>query len=220
VNLGHSVVGGGVNFLLGVSQSWIRAVLETMTARQIHHLEAHLRNVPFGILPITGFPGSGKAQLLVAVALLCLGSEDRNKLLCCAPNHAAATNFASRFNALCSEVRIAANTHTEAAKRICRPVVVRAFHDRAEVDAVMHMARYNGSKPDAGSKWHAMHWGWNLSFAQHFLKLMSQLDSELDPEEDSEQLLALQADTKKDPRYAEVRRFLDGRPLWEIMVPR
>lgn len=139
-----------VKFLDGVQPAWINAVLSVLTPREAKKLEPLLRHgLPLGVLPITGIPGGGKTFLLASLAMLCFGSRDHNRLMCCGPTHAAADALARKLEQVAGRILEVFNRDSSMRKR--RPLLVRAYHDRAEVEAVLYIVKNNGTIPQRDS---------------------------------------------------------------------
>ncbi|KAI8651827.1 AAA-12 domain-containing protein [Fusarium keratoplasticum] len=75
-----------------------------------------LSKVPLGILPIVGFAGSSKTDLMATTILLAMGV---GPVIVCTPTHAAASNIAARVN------KLASLAYGKVKEPI--PVVVRGF---------------------------------------------------------------------------------------------
>jgi hypothetical protein len=104
---------------------------------------------------VVGIPGSGKTYVLAAVAMLCLGSSDRNKLMYCAPIYAVADALASNLDIVSRKVVSVFNKNGQQRKHL--PILIRAYHDRAEIKTVLYMARNNGQLLDRDSSaWNTM----------------------------------------------------------------
>lgn len=152
-----------VNYFHDNDPKWNLAVHEVLTPRQRTKLGDILASAPLGIVPVVGIPGGGKTYVLAAVAMLCLGSSDRNKLMCCAPTHAAADALASKLDVVSRKVVSVFNKNGQQRKHL--PILIRAYHDQAEIETVLYMARNNGQLPDRDSStWNTMRWSMSHSF--------------------------------------------------------
>ncbi|KAM0413566.1 hypothetical protein ACHAPT_013657, partial [Fusarium lateritium] len=93
-----------------------RAILDRVHDKDRATFMDVLSKVPLGILPIVGFAGSGKTDLMATTVLLAVGV---GPVIVCTPTHAAASNIAARVTKL-------AGLAYEKAKEPM-PVVIRGF---------------------------------------------------------------------------------------------
>ncbi|RFU25485.1 hypothetical protein B7463_g10861, partial [Scytalidium lignicola] len=208
-----------VSFIKGVNEDWQMAVRANLTKRQETRLGNVLHGVPLGLLPIIDMPGGGKSSLLAALAMLCLGSSEKDRLICCTPTHAAANALVTKLEV--ASIKTLSNFNKGKLEVKRRPLIIRAHNERAEVEAVLYIVKNNGIIPGSDSNpWSSMFWGMGHSFAEWFLKVMNYQGYRLDPVNDSKKLIQLQLDLSRDPAYDDVRKFLGGTTLKELKEKR
>lgn len=93
-----------------------------------------MTSAPLGIVPVVGIPGGGKTHLLATVAMVCLGSTNFNKLMCCTPTHAAADALTGKLDVVSRKAIAAFNSKVPVQQQKRQPIIIRAYHDRAEID--------------------------------------------------------------------------------------
>ena len=88
-----------------------------------------MTSVPLGIVPVVGIPGGGKTHLLATVAMVCLGSTNFNKLMCCTPTHAAADALTGKLDVVSRKAIAAFNSKVPVQQQKRQPIIIRAYHD-------------------------------------------------------------------------------------------
>ncbi|KAJ4172950.1 hypothetical protein NW754_003156 [Fusarium falciforme] len=86
-----------ISFLGRHREGLQRAILDRVHDKDRAAFMDVLSKVPLGILPIIGFAGSGKTDLMATTILLAMGV---GPVIVCTPTHAAAINIAARVNKL------------------------------------------------------------------------------------------------------------------------
>jgi hypothetical protein len=210
-----------INYFIGVNKFWCEAVLGVLTPRQRDRLPNIMTCAPLGIVPIMGIPGGGKSHLLAAMAMLCLGSVDRDKIMCCTPTHAAADALLSKLDIVSRKVVAEFNAKVQLREPHPLPLIVRAYHVQVEIETILYMARNLGEVPNHQSNpWSTMHWAMDHSFAEYILKVFSYGKYILDAN-DPPKLFELQRMILyEDKRYKDVSDVLGGMRVQDVMARR
>lgn len=208
-----------VNFFEDVNPGWLTAVLGVLTPRQRNRVPNIMTSAPLGIVPIVGIPGGGKTHLLATVAMICLGPANFNKLMCCTPTHAAADALTGKLNVVSRKTITAVNNKLPVQQQRRHPIIIRAYHDRVEIESVLYMAKNNGELPvrDSNSTpWSTMHWAMDHSFAKYFLKVFGYGQYDLNQNQ-SHELFNIRRILNEDKRYKDVRDVLSGIPIHMVI---
>jgi hypothetical protein len=108
------------------------------------------------------------------MAMLCLGSVDRDKKMYYTPTHGAADALLSKLDVVSRKVAAEFNAKVQLREPHPLPLILRAYHVQVEIETILYVAKNLGEVPGRQSNlWSTMHWAMDHSFAEYFLKVPS-----------------------------------------------
>ncbi|KAH7128950.1 P-loop containing nucleoside triphosphate hydrolase protein [Dactylonectria macrodidyma] len=183
-----------VNFLKAHPAELEKAILDRVHDNDRRDFVSVLSAVPLGILPIVGFAGSGKTDLMATTVLLAIG---KGPVVVCAPTHTAASNIAERVS------KLADLAYAKAGKPL--PVIIRGFPWQADERQVRSRAQGKGEPPATND-----HSEMSLSLSEWVLKMFGLFGYKLD-QQCKLTLLKLTQAAQKDTNIRNLRNVISRR---------
>ncbi|RTE77769.1 hypothetical protein BHE90_007737 [Fusarium euwallaceae] len=187
-----------ISFLGRHRESLQRAILDRVNEKDRAAFMDVLSKVPLGILPIVGFAGSGKTDLMATTILLAMGV---GPVIVCTTTPTAAGNIAARVNKLAS---LAYGNVKEQ-----MPVVVRGFSWK--VDELRGKAYALGGGPVDATHDYWEHPLFMVDWMQRVLR-----PENLKPATAKPALYKLAKDVEKDTKIMNLKDTLHNRKGWTV----
>lgn len=108
----------------------LQACLEGLDGRSVQLIRGFSQTTRAGIVPVIGFAGLGKTELLAYIAICFLHCEKIGRLYCAGPTNIAANNLADRLERVARET---AQRLPAGHARRYMPVIIRGFNIKDEV---------------------------------------------------------------------------------------
>lgn len=99
-----------------------------------------LSNVPLSVLPIIGFPGSSKTNMLATILNMCLQDPEHDRIMARAPTHAAVGNLVERMVQLNTEAVDCYNKFSRGSP-CSYAIIVHATNPDVNATAFINMVR-------------------------------------------------------------------------------
>lgn len=165
---------------------------ETTFERFVEYMEVNR----LAVIPIIGFAGSGKTQMISHVAFLVLQSV--GALYCAAPTHVATSNFAERLFHLGTTVSKELGWNV--------PLVVRGYRIKKELEAFETLT-FQTLAGNIADPYTTARWDIRLSLCEWLLKVVEAPGYRL-AEKDPQPLHALRQAFRAQDQYSNLRLFV------------
>jgi len=192
-----------VDIFSGIDHAYKTAILAQISRSAC--FEKFLQLVGLAFIPIIGFAGSGKTEMLALSSLAFIANPDIGRIYCSAPTHVATSNFAQRLHRLGGQ--IAAKLDSRSPGKFKIPFVVRGYELRSEAAAFIQMIE--GKHPNVKDPYYVTEWPLPLSPCEWLLKVVHFAQFHLE-EMDCPRLHSLRERFDAKPQYKGLRLFVAG----------
>jgi len=195
-------MGSAPSIVIMRPDGWVAAcesnlgAFKKMFGSDLGRVEKFLPFTRLNLIPIHGFAGSGKTQMVANFAVLFMARQDIQRLYCSAPTNVATSNLAERIYSISGTGR----RH--------RLLVIRGYKIGQEVSAFISMVR---GESKADDKYKTSSWKAPLSAAEWYYKVAMRKRYDIAPNDPPQlQRLRTRLGEMQGETWAKFREWLDN----------